>query len=234
VRILSAALLLLAAPSPVGAETGATPGLDDPRLQTLVEQPGEPGRLVAFPEASLTLIMRKGERVQRVALSDSSAFRVVITGDNDSLSITPLRPGGVATMQVDTGDQLHQFNLETGRGLAAAYVVRLVASPEELAQGAGPVERRDLSVMTGRYRLTGDRTLRPQRIADDGAKTFIEWGTEQSLPAVLGIGPTGEEEIVAGYMRNGLFTIDRVYPQLVFRIDRHRTIATREIDGTRP
>jgi type IV secretion system protein VirB9 len=230
VKLVPPLLLLIAASAPSSAQTTPMPGTDDPRLQTLVERPGEPARLVAFPDASLTLIMRQGERVQRVVLSDSSAFRVTVTGDNDSVSIRPLRPGALARMQVETGSGNHEFNLETGRGLAAAYVVRLIGSSAEPAQpvaaeAGGPP---DLSTMTGRYRLDGDRTLRPHEIADDGAKTYLEWGREQALPAVLGIGPTGQEEVVAGFMRDDIFTIDRVYSQLVFRIDKHKTVATRE------
>jgi type IV secretion system protein VirB9 len=226
------AILLLGASTPALAQVSPTPGIEDPRIQTLVQRDGERARLVAFPEGSLTLIMTQREQVRRVVLSDSSAFRVAVTGHNDGLTITPLKTGAVATMTVETGSGVHEYDLETGRGLAAAYVVRLVADEragEDFRQDLVP----DLATMDGRYRLKGARTLRPQRIADDGFKTYIEWTPEQSLPAVLGIGPTGEEEVVAGFMRDGLFTIDRVYSQLVFRIDREKTTATRENSGGR-
>jgi type IV secretion system protein VirB9 len=226
-------MLLLAASAPLGAETAPLPGPDDPRLQTLVEQPGETARLVAFPEASLTLIMQQGEQIQRVVLSDGAAFHVAITGDNDSLSITPLRAQASATLQVETASGMHRFDLETGRGLAAAYVVRMVAS-SEAASAPVPVDTApDLASMSGHYRIDGDRATRPARIADDGARTYIAWGSEQSLPAVLGIGPSGDEEVVAGYMRHGFFTIDRVYPELVFRIDRKKSTATRQVEVAR-
>jgi type IV secretion system protein VirB9 len=107
--------------------------------------------------------------------------------------------------------------------------------PGEVAQPVAEAPTRpDFSTMAGHYRLDGDRTLRPYEIADDGAKTYIEWGREQSIPAVLGVGPTGEEEVVAGFMRDDIFTIDRVYSELVFRIDKHKTVATRETEGRRP
>jgi type IV secretion system protein VirB9 len=226
-------LLFLAIASPLCAQVAPVPGSDDARLQTLVQPEGQRARLVIFPEASLTLIMARGEHIQRVALSDSSAFRVALTGDNDSISITPLRAGAVATMSVETSDGGHDFDLETGRGLAAAYVVRMVetATPQpDLVQATGP----DLASMSGRYALKGEQSLRPQRIADDGAKTYIEWSEGQSLPAVLGIGATGQEEVVPGYMRHGIFTIDRVYSELIFRIDRHQTVASRETGDRRP
>jgi type IV secretion system protein VirB9 len=225
--------LFLSASVPLLAETTPLPGADDPRLQTLVERPGEPARLVIFPEASLTLIMPQGERIERVVLSDNSTFHVAITGDNDSISISPLRAGAAATMAVETASARHQFNLETGHGLAAGYVVRLVQAAGQSTQNARPDVKPDLAAMSGHYAMKGDRDLRPRQIVDDGYKTYIEWGPEQSLPAVLGIG-AGGEEVVPGYMRDGLFTIDRVYSELVFRIDRRETTAIRQREGHNP
>jgi type IV secretion system protein VirB9 len=226
-------LLLLGTAATLDAQVSSIPGAEDPRLQTLVQREGERARLVAFPEGSLTLVMRQGTRVERVILSDSSAFRVTVTGDADSVSITPLRPGARAAMAVETDSGRYEYDLDTGRGLAAAYIVRLVEAAETLGGDFRQDLRPDLDAMTGRYRLKGDSSLRPDRIADDGFRTYIEWGAGQSIPAVLGIGSSGEEEVVAGHMRAGLFTIDRVYPELVFRIDREKTTAIRQDAGER-
>ena len=89
------------------------------------------------------------------------------------------------------------------------------------------MRRRPASEVIGTYRLTGERSLLPSRIGDDGERTYIEWGRMQSLPAVFGIGSNGFEEVVDGYMRDGIFTIDRIYPQLVFRVDKKRVLARR-------
>ena len=56
---------------------------------------------------------------------------------------------------------------------------------------------------------------------------MIEYAPGQSLPAVFAIGPTGDEEVVDGYMRDGLFVIDRVHEELVFRIDKAKATARR-------
>ena len=47
------------------------------------------------------------------------------------------------------------------------------------------------------------------------------------MPATFAFGPTGEEQMVEGYMRGGVFTIDRVYEQLIFRIDKDAARARR-------
>ena len=77
------------------------------------------------------------------------------------------------------------------------------------------------------YRITGSKSLRPVRISDDGVHTYIEWSEDQALPAVFAVSALGGEEIVEGYMRAGIFTIDRVNRELVFRIDRQWAKAKR-------
>ncbi|MBK8373474.1 MAG: TrbG/VirB9 family P-type conjugative transfer protein [Sphingomonadales bacterium] len=78
-----------------------------------------------------------------------------------------------------------------------------------------------------RYRVTGEKALRPAQMSDDGEKTYLIWDADQALPAVFAVNDIGGEEIVDGYMRDGVFTIDRVYSKLVFRIDRKVAKAVR-------
>ncbi len=77
------------------------------------------------------------------------------------------------------------------------------------------------------YRLSGEKSLRPVRIGDDGTHMYLEWDEEQALPAVFALNALGEEEMVDGYMRSGVFTIDRVHRDLVFRIGKKRARAKR-------
>lgn len=225
-------LALTMLPTAVIAQTAPIPSNDDPRLQTVVYRAGEPVRLVAFPHANLTLMLQPGERVQQVILSDPNAFRVSVVGANDSLNIQALRPDANAGMTVETNVRRYMFTLETGEGLAAAYVVRFVNDrPSQPAAVEPPAPE----YLTGAYKVSGSNQLRPTRIADDGERTYIEWGKYQSLPAVFGLGPSDQEEVVDGYMRGGIFIIDRVYRELVFRIDKERATAKRttELGETR-
>jgi type IV secretion system protein VirB9 len=226
-------LLLAALPTVGTAQVSPTPGFDDPRLQTIAYDTSRPVRLVAFADANLTVMLLPHDQIQRVVMSDQAAFEVRVTGSNDALNIRPLRPEAAATLAVDTSRRRYEFDLHTGEGLAAAYVVRFVppgapAQPRSMAVPGVP----ERAALIGEYRLSGDRVLRPIRISDDGVRMYIEWNEYQSLPAVFGVGPTGEEEVVDGYIRDGVFTIDRIYGELVFRIDRMRARARRlEVAG---
>jgi type IV secretion system protein VirB9 len=227
IRCWPLALVALAA-SPSLAQLSPTPGFDDPRLQTISPPPGVAVRLVAFPGAPLTVVFRPGEQVERVLVSDSGAFDVAIVGNNDTVAISPRRADARAGISVVTDRQVYPFEVETGSGLAAAYLVRIVEPDTPLLAQPSLPPGPDLSAMAGSYRLRGDDALRPAEIADDGDKTYIRWGEHQAMPAVFGIGATGEEEVVNGYMRGELFTIDRVYGELVFRIDKAKAEARRQ------
>lgn len=216
-------LLLTALSGAAGAQQAPTPSFEVPRLQSIVYDPARPVRLVAFPNSTLTVMLLPGDRIERLVLSDPAAFEVNVTGPGDGLHIAPLRTNGGATLLVDTSLRRYEFDLAAGEGLAAAYLVRFV----DPRTSPGAASSAAVRAMTGEYRLRGERSLFPARIDDDGERTYLEWSEYQSLPAVFGIGANGEEEVVDGYMREGVFTIDRVYGELVFRIDRKRAKARR-------
>jgi type IV secretion system protein VirB9 len=227
VRRFPAAVLVAALAAGAAAQVSPSPSFDDPRLQTVSYDPSRPVRLVAFPDSSLTVMLLPGEQIEQVTVSDPLAFEAQATGANDSLNIRPLRPDATATLLVDTARRRYEFALATGQGLAAAYVVRFVGGVT--AEATSPVSAPAAATLptTGEYRLSGEQTLLPSKIGDDGTRTYLEWAAYQSLPAVFGIGFNGEEEVVDGYMRNGVFTIDRVYSELVFRIDKKLARARR-------
>lgn len=208
---------------PATGQPAAAPSRDDPRLQTLVYRPGDAVRLVAFPDAALKLLFHPGELVERVVVSDRNTVRAAVVGGGDALELSPLSRDVTAELTVLTNIRQYRLSLETGDSPEAAHLVRLVSDQKE----GSPIGELRMGVGKWDYIVSGDRVIRPTRISDDGSKTFIEWRPDQALPAVLGIGPSGEEEVVAGYMRGGIFVIDRIYPALVFRIDKQRAEARR-------
>lgn len=227
-RLLLSLLMAAGLTASAAAQVSPVPSLEDPRLQTIAYDPGRSVRLVVFPGANLTVMLVTGDQIGRVVVSDPNAFDIRVTGSNDSLNITALRPDASATLVVETPQRRYELDVDTGQGLAAAYMVRFLPAAASAMPVPPPMGASEVApVLIGQYRLSGERALRPVRIGDDGLRTYIEWGEYQSLPAVFGIGPTGEEEVVDGYMRDGRFTIDRVYGELWFRIDKKRAKARR-------
>ncbi len=226
--VLAAASFMLLSTAPLTAQVFPIPGPETPRIQTAEWRPGEQLVLTALPQTALTVMLEPGETIQRATLGGSPAWEVAVSAEADSFQITPLVGAVPANLTVETDRRAYSFLLETGDGLQAAYLVRLQfgggsAGPQaQLGQS-----QTDLTGLDWTYRLRGDQSVRPASIRDNGAKTVIEYAPGQSLPAVFAIGPTGEEEVVDGYMRDGLFVIDRVHEELVFRIDKAKATARR-------
>lgn len=229
-RARLAALALLVCAAPLAGQVFPMPGPETPRIQTAQWRPGEPVVLTALPQTALTVMLEPGETIRRATLGGSPVWEVAVSAEADSFQITPLSGAVTASLTVETDRRVYNFQLETGDGLQAAYLVRL-----QFGGGAGipqPPPGQGLVDLTGldwTYRLRGDPSVRPASVRDNGAKTVIEYAPGQSLPAVFAIGPTGDEEVVDGYMRDGLFVIDRVHEELVFRIDKARATARRSV-----
>lgn len=227
-RILLAAASLVALGSPLLAQVFPMPGPETPRIQTADWRPGEALVLTALPQTALTVMLEPGETIQRATLGGSPAWEVAVSAEADSFQITPFAGAEPANLTVQTDRRAYNFLLETGDGIQAAYLVRLQfggGTPvPPLQSGQSPT---DLTGLDWSYRLRGDPSVRPASIRDNGAKTVIEYAPGQALPAVFAIGPTGDEEVVDGYMRDGLFVIDRVHEELVFRIDKAKATARR-------
>lgn len=225
---VAVASLTLAFAAPLAAQVVPMPGPETPRIQTADWRPDEPVVLTALPQTALTVMLEPGETIQRATLGGSSAWEVAVSAEADSFQITPLAGAEPANLTVQTDRRAYNFLLETGISLQSAYLVRLQfgeSSPDPQAQsGQSPA---DLIGLDWSYRLRGDKSVRPAAIRDNGAKTVIEYEPGQALPAVFAIGPTGDEEVVDGYMRDGLFVIDRVHEELVFRIDKAKATARR-------
>lgn len=230
IRLLAVLTFALVS-SAAHAEVLPRPGLINPRIQTAQWQHGEQVLLTAMPGSGLTVILEPGELIEKVVVSDGAAWDVSVSSEQDSLLIVPRIEGVQGTMDITTDRREYRFGLRTDTGLTAAYLVRFDfdGPPNQSAQYAAPPPLPTFtSAELWHYRLKGDRQVRPQQVRDDGVRTTITYAPDQALPAVFAIGPSGQEEVVNGYMRDGVYIIDRVYDHLVFRIDRKKAKAIRE------
>lgn len=85
----------------------------------------------------------------------------------------------------------------------------------------------DNSYAAGRYYLSGDDIVFPQTISDDDQKTFLAWSERVELPAVFAINADGDEMLVNGHMRDGIFVIDDVHAALRLRLGDSEATAVR-------
>lgn len=219
--------------APLTAEVIPEPAGGNPRIQTVRWQPGETIQLTALPATGLTVMFEPGEQIAGVEV-DASLVDARVSAERDALLLLPLREGALGLLRVSTARRAYIFTLRTGRDLMAAYLVRFDSAPPALATAsiASPFLPATAPPTTpaprSSWRIKGDREVQPAQISDDGARTYITFADGSALPAIFALGPTGEEQVVNGYMRGGRFVIDQVWSELVFRIDAKKATARRQ------
>lgn len=202
----------------------------DGRLRNIVYDANTVVQLAVAPAREMTVMFASGEKIQSVAVGDSASWQVTVSRAGDSLFVKPTSAHAATNMTVITDTRTYLFDLVPGGATDSLYLVRFIY-PDALA---GVAEQQAHARQTaaqrehGSYRVGGARALRPDAIEDDGLKTYIVWSERKAMPAVFAIGPAGDEMLVDGYVRGGVYTIDRVYRTLIFRFDRKTATAVRK------
>lgn len=181
----------------------------DQRITTVNYKAGQVVPLRSAIGNSLAIIFAPGEKILEVEAEDPDAIELSGMEGSDSVFIKALREPASPLINVRTDLRSYSFSLKLGSPANIQYVVQFNR------------------IAAAKYKISGDKELRPSRISDDGVHTYLEWTEEQSLPAVFALNAIGEEEMVDGYMRDGVFTIDRVNKTLVFRIGKKSAKAVR-------
>lgn len=83
--------------------------------------------------------------------------------------------------------------------------------------------------VSGSYRVSGAKAIRPSLIWDDGIKTYLDWPENIEAPAIFAIDASGQESLVNSHYRDGRFVIDAVHSRLLFRLDRLTARADRRV-----
>ena len=224
----SAALIATTLAVPALADVDPVPSAEDARIAIVHYQADQPVRLNVASGGGLTILLPPAEHIQSVVLTDPEAWHVDVSGGRDSLSLREMNQSltGSTVMTVRSDMRSYDFSLSAGGSAGGPYLIRI-----ETAQAGRPPAVWTPPVISepGTYRLSGNKALIPATLRDDGAKMYMTWGASQTIPAVFAVDDLGQEQMVNGYMREGAFTIDRVYDHLLFRIDKAQASADRTL-----
>jgi type IV secretion system protein VirB9 len=216
--------LLLAAPA-IAQVPPSGPG-EDSRVQLLDYASGGIFHVQTAPDTIQTVLLAPGEQIRSVIVSDPSTYAITVAGSGDAFSLKPNGANALTMVNVRTDQRSYDLELAASGTGPVASIIRFTygdrPKPPPMPTNT-PIQK----VEGVSWKLSGSRELRPADVSDDGVKTYIAWRSDQEMPAVFSVGPGLSERIVDGYVRNGLFTIDRVHNELVFRIDREVARAQR-------
>jgi type IV secretion system protein VirB9 len=223
------ALLLVSSlmPGLAQATTAPIPSGEDSRIGILRNAGNDEIRLDAIAGHDLTILLPRGEQIATVELNDVAAWHASVAPTRDAFTIYALRVVSASPMTVRTDRATYRFLLNAALSGAFPYLVRIEGNSAGNSMSPPRIWTPPVVGQPGNYKLSGDKTVLPSVIRDDGRKTYLQWTASQPLPAVFVRDGRGREAMVDGYMRDGVFTIDHLVDRLVFRIDKAQGKARR-------
>lgn len=225
------AALLLFGGAPALAQVMPQPAGGDPHLQQVDYDSGAIVRLVGSPGYQMMIELSPDEQVQSVALGDSTAWQVSVNKEGDRLFLKPADAGVSTNMTVVTSVRVYNFDLAAlpGPSPDMPYTVQFRYPALKAVPAKG--EFVDVAATTrriSRYKVSGDRQLRPSGITNDGEHTLISWPLSAAIPAVYAEDAHGNDVLVNGMMNtDDVYVVDGVPDRLTFRIDRNVAHAVR-------
>ena len=199
----------------------------DPRTSVLEYLPNHRWSINTAPAGTTLILFELGDHIRSIRMSDPSAFQAVVTASGDGLVLRQVLPVASTSMLITTDGHNYDLLLTSSSNLPMSNIVYFVPAAPKVLEAERPPPSLVKPLLSVFYKFKGDKRLWPKTMTDDGAKTYIRWADDQAVPAVFAVDGSGQEQTINAYMRDGVFTIDRVYERLIFRIDKSQAFAAR-------
>ncbi|MDQ3144739.1 MAG: TrbG/VirB9 family P-type conjugative transfer protein [Pseudomonadota bacterium] len=199
------------------AERLPEPGLVDPHIQTILYEPDEVVRLRGALGWQIMLEFAPDERIENVSIGDALAWQVTPNKRARNLFLKPLIKNAATNMTVVTDRRRYSFSLETAdRMRDTPWVVRF-EYPQEVflvAEAPPPPPSPPLNFS---YAVTGDPSVAPSRVWDDGIMTYFEFSPEKAIPAIFAGGPGKDESLVNSMTRGRVMIVQQTSGRFTLR-----------------
>ncbi|NNH32051.1 TrbG/VirB9 family P-type conjugative transfer protein [Rhizobium sp. SEMIA 4085] len=178
------------------AET-PSPGRLDPRVTSIVYQPNNVVRVFATYGISTMIIFDEGEKFETIAVGDSDSWDVVPTDKGNILFVKPKAKNAATNMNVVTTKRIYYLELSdfAPEDNKKIFGIRFIYPDKDLnaslrkeaeARTAYPnISGIDKANVNIDYSFSGDGSLKPLVVFDDGRKTFFKF--EARAPAIFAV-----------------------------------------------
>ena len=187
----------------LGASTLPRPGPEDRHIQRVLYDPEEVVSLHGALGWQIMIEFSPDERIENVSIGDALAWQVTPNKRAKMLFLKPLLRNGSTNMTVVTSLRRYAFSLATGPRLPSTpwvlrfdYPVPVVAYVPEPPPPPPPV-------LNFGYDRSGDPSILPTRVWDDGRQTYFEFAEQTPVPAIFAAGPGKKEESLVNVVTRG-------------------------------
>jgi type IV secretion system protein VirB9 len=221
----------------------------DNRIRTLAYDPDQITRILGKAGIQSTIQFADDERIENVAVGDSSAWQITPNRRASLLFVKPLTAHSRTNMTVVTDRRTYMFDLVSGEKSSTPIYALKFSYPNEkrvgvAAKAVDPVvtaAKAAPAVLTADklhfdWKSKGSDKLLPARVFDDGNSLFLAWNRDTPLPAILTLSEERKEGPV-NYRMSGEYIVVTPIPQnVVLRYGKRSAVlwSTRRIVPAQP
>jgi len=187
----------------------------DLRVRKIPYEPDIITPVSARPDFETMISFAPGERIENVAVGDSTSWQVVPNKRSDLLFVKPVSVDAHTNMAVVTDQRTYLFELRSDDGAGPMMYILRFTYPEKQAEKQTATA---VPFVTTAWQASGALALRPVRAYDDGHSVFLYWPKGNALPAVLAIGDKGAEEPLGFTARDDYLITEGVPAKILVRV----------------
>jgi type IV secretion system protein VirB9 len=221
-KVSFAALALLSCTTAVAAS--------DKRIRTLAYNPDQIVQILGKSGIQSTIEFASDERIENVAVGDSSAWQITPNRRASLLFVKPLVARSRTNMTVVTDRRTYMFDLVAGdKWTTAVYALKfsypnekpVPAAPQPAQQAAAAPASPPVTMTADKlhfdWNTKGNGKLLPTRVFDDGSAVYLAWAKETPLPAILTVSEDRKEGPVNYKMSGEYIVVSPIPANLVLR-----------------
>ncbi len=222
--LLVAMLIGISAAGPLAAQDMQTPL--DTRIRVIDYDADRITRLTGHTGYQMVVEFGVGEKVETVAVGDSSGWQITPNAAANLLFVKPMGLVAPTNMTIVTSKRRYNFELVTRSGVRAprgeiiyALRFRYPAEPttEILSEPPPPLITSSPDTWNRAYSYDGAASNIPDEIFDDGASTYLRFSKDASSPAIFIVTADAGESLVNFAVRGPYVVIEQVAQQFILR-----------------
>jgi type IV secretion system protein VirB9 len=210
----------------------AAAAASDNRIRSLTYDPNEIVRIVGRAGIQSTIEFAPDERIENVAVGDSSAWQITPNRRASLLFVKPLTSHSRTNMTVVTDRRTYMFDLVAGDRSAGALYALKFSYPNEKVVEPAPKTVQQVAATTAPasppaiataerlhfdWKSKGYGKLLPAKVFDDGSSLYLSWSREAPLPAILTVSDDRKEGPVNFRMSGEYIVVSPIPSNLVLR-----------------
>lgn len=223
--VLALGLLALANVSPAAAQTS------DAHIQTISYNPGSVIRLGGAVGWQIMVEFSEDERIENVSIGDSTAWQITPNKRARMLFARPLTRRASTNMTVITTQRTYVFELFVGPRLPGTPWIVRFSYPQPVIEVVPELPPPAPVELDFGYTRSGDESLLPSRVWDDGRQTYFEFAKETPMPAIFAGAPGKDEALVNVSVRGRVAVVQQRAARFTLRSGKRLATVVKRAPG---